>query len=137
VQAASFIFIIGLAGVGLNFWADKQRQTFRELDGKCLVWGKAPVYVKAAYSMTNAQTGKVVKKSSLLLASGWWGIARHLQYAFELTAVRQRRSFSLLPTMTWFYSSSTHLASRCIHWCGMFIDMLCRRGRGACWPAGR
>jgi 7-dehydrocholesterol reductase len=53
-----------------------------------MVWGKAPVFVKAAYSMTDASTGKVVRKSSLLLASGWWGIARHLQYAFELTAVR-------------------------------------------------
>ena len=81
------IFVVGLAGVGLNFWADKQRQTFRELNGKCMVWGKAPVFVKAAYSMTDASTGKVVRKSSLLLASGWWGIARHLQYAFELTAV--------------------------------------------------
>ena len=81
------IFVVGLAGVGLNFWADKQRQTFRELNGKCLVWGKPPVYVKAAYSMANARTGKVEKKSSLLLASGWWGVARHVQYAFELTAV--------------------------------------------------
>ena len=33
-------------------------------------------------------SGKTVRKSSLLLASGWWGVARHFQYAFELTAVR-------------------------------------------------
>ena len=90
------IFVVGLAGVGLNFWADKQRQTFRELNGKCLVWGKPPVYVKAAYSMANAHTGKVEKKSSLLLASGWWGVARHLQYAFELTAVCYHTSGSRL-----------------------------------------
>lgn len=29
---------------------------------------------------------QTVKKTSLLLASGWWGVARHFQYTFELTA---------------------------------------------------
>ena len=57
LQAAGLIFIVGLAGVGLNFWADKQRQTFRELDGKCLIWGAEPVFVKAAYNMVDARTG--------------------------------------------------------------------------------
>ena len=32
------------------------------------------------------QTGKMETRTSLLLASGWWGVARHFQYMFELTA---------------------------------------------------
>ena len=31
-------------------------------------------------------TGKKSEKTSLLLASGFWGVARHFQYFFELTA---------------------------------------------------
>ena len=112
--AALLIFGVGLAGVGLNFWADNQRQVFREMDGKCTIWGAKPVFIKASYTMVDAKTGKVrsfarlavgppclcvatlaegpacwrqaVRKQSLLLASGWWGVARHFQYAFELTA---------------------------------------------------
>jgi len=84
--SALAIFTIGLLGVGLNFWADDQRQRFREKKGKCTVWGKKPVYIDAQYDAYNATTGKVERHRSLLLASGWWGTARHFQYFFELTA---------------------------------------------------
>jgi 7-dehydrocholesterol reductase len=80
------IFGIGVAGVLLNFWADSQRMMFREKNGKCLIWGKEPKYIKAQYEALNSETGKVETHQSLLLASGWWGVARHFQYLFELTA---------------------------------------------------
>ena len=85
-MGAGIIFVIGLAGVLLNFWADNQRQIFREQNGQCLVWGAKPQFVRATYQFVDAATGKVEQRKSLLLASGWWGIARHFQYAFELTA---------------------------------------------------
>ena len=63
-----------------------QRQIFREQDGKGLVWGKKPTFIRAKYQLVNAASGKIEQRVSLLLASGWWGIARHFQYALELTA---------------------------------------------------
>ena len=83
---ASIIFGVGLLGVGLNFWADAQRMRFREANGKCKVWGRKPVYIKTKYVTADPATGALTEHSSLLLASGWWGVARHLQYSFELTA---------------------------------------------------
>ena len=46
-ESAVAIFAVGLAGVLLNFWTDNQRQVFRELDGKGLVWGEKPRFVRA------------------------------------------------------------------------------------------
>ena len=59
---------------------------FREANGKCKVWGRKPVYIKTKYVTADPIDGTLTEHSSLLLASGWWGVARHLQYSFELTA---------------------------------------------------
>jgi 7-dehydrocholesterol reductase len=83
-NAAAAIFAVGLSGVLLNFWADMQRQRFRERKGKGLVWGKKPKYIEASYTVL--EKGKRQTKTSLLLASGFWGIARHSHYLFELMA---------------------------------------------------
>jgi len=82
---ASAIFAFGLAGVIFNFWADHQRQAFRETGGKLKVWGRPPVSIEATYT-TCAADGTLKTHTSLLLASGWWGVARHMQYTFELMA---------------------------------------------------
>ena len=77
---------VGLAAVALNYWADKQRQDFREhFEKGYKVWGKEAVYVEAEYAVIG-KDGKTRMRKSLLLASGFWGVARHFQYAFELTA---------------------------------------------------
>jgi len=82
---AILIFIVGVAAIGFNFWADDQRQRFREKKGECTVWGKKPDFIEAEYEVFNVETGKSEKHFSLLHASGWWGVARHVSYAFELT----------------------------------------------------
>jgi len=84
-EMAIFIAAVGFSGVLLNYWADKQRMDFRANNGQGLIWGKAPVYIKAKYSIDN-DDGSITIKDSLLLASGFWGIARHFHYVFELTA---------------------------------------------------
>jgi 7-dehydrocholesterol reductase len=48
---ALLIFGVGVAGVLLNFWADSQRMIFREKNGKCLIWGKPPKFIKASYQV--------------------------------------------------------------------------------------
>jgi len=82
---AIFICAVGFSGVLLNYWADKQRMDFRANNAEGLVWGKPPVYVKAQYTILN-KDGSSTTRESLLLASGFWGIARHFHYVFELTA---------------------------------------------------
>ena len=38
------------------------------------------------YETVDPASGALVKRESLLLASGWWGTARHQHYFFELMA---------------------------------------------------
>lgn len=38
------------------------------------------------YQQFDAELGTTETRESLLLASGWWGAARHMQYTFELMA---------------------------------------------------
>lgn len=40
--------------------------------GKTTVWGKEPLLVEARYTTEDSQ-----ERKHLLLASGWWGVARH------------------------------------------------------------
>jgi len=79
------IFSLSMLGVLCNFLADDQRQKFRESNGTLDVWGKPPTYIKAQYQLRSAD-GTTETRTSLLLASGWWGVARHFQYFFELMA---------------------------------------------------
>jgi len=84
--AATYLFIISIAGVVLNYMADRERDVFRATNGEALVWGKKPNFIKATYTIIDRKTGESSQKTSLLLASGFWGVARHFQYFFELTA---------------------------------------------------
>lgn len=83
---ASGLFVVSLAGVVLNYLADRERDVFRATNGKSLVWGKKPTFIEASYTVVDRETGESREKRSLLLASGFWGVARHFQYFFELTA---------------------------------------------------
>lgn len=76
---ALLITLVGAASILINFSADRQRQMVRATNGNCTVWGKKPVTTRAVYTTT---TGEV--KENLLLASGWWGVARHFHYVPEL-----------------------------------------------------
>jgi 7-dehydrocholesterol reductase len=78
------IFSAGVLMVYVNYDADRQRQVFRESQGKSTtvnVWGKPPQFIVANYV-----TEKGEKKQSLLLSSGWWGLARHFHYVPEILA---------------------------------------------------
>ena len=81
--SATFL-ILGLLSIWINYDSDRQRQTFRSTDGKALVWGKKPVIVHAEYRVL--KNDRWVTKKSILLASGWWRIARHFHYLPEITA---------------------------------------------------
>ena len=78
---ATLILIAGIASVLINYQADYQRELARNTDGNCLIWGKPPKLIRANYKTSTGQT-----KNSLLLVSGWWGVARHFHYLPELAA---------------------------------------------------
>ena len=81
VPLSATIMLLGILCIVINYWADNQREYFRESHGNCLIWGKHPVQIMAKYT-----TGDGKEKTSLLLASGWWGLSRHFHYVPELAA---------------------------------------------------
>lgn len=76
---ATSILVLGAASILINYFADRQRLMTRATDGECKIWGKKPVTVFAQYQTTEGD-----KKQTILLASGWWGVARHFHYVPEL-----------------------------------------------------
>lgn len=72
------IFLLGTVSILLTYFADRQRQQVRVMNGECRVWKKEPQLIIANYT---TQTGE--QKQSLLLASGFWGISRHFHYVPE------------------------------------------------------
>jgi 7-dehydrocholesterol reductase len=78
-SVAALNLIIGLGAVWANYSTDAQRQRVRAANGNALVWGKPAKLVHASYI-----TGDGKARKSILLASGWWGVSRHLNYVWEL-----------------------------------------------------
>ncbi len=77
---SQFSFVLGLASVVLSYLTDTQRGRVRQSNGQCTVWGCAPKLIRPKYVDA---LGK--KKNTILLASGFWGLARHMNYLFEWT----------------------------------------------------
>ncbi|MBA2368866.1 MAG: 7-dehydrocholesterol reductase [Candidatus Protochlamydia sp.] len=78
-MAAPVLFIVGASAILVNYFADRQRQKVRATNGNCLIWGKKTQLITANYTTYQGDT-----QQNLLLASGWWGIARHFHYIPEL-----------------------------------------------------
>lgn len=73
-----------VACLGLVYWADRQRQVFRETDGRSMLWWPVkPNSLTVRYQVTTMDGSKLTK-DSLLLTNGFWGVVRHPQYIFEL-----------------------------------------------------
>lgn len=68
----------GVTSIVITYLADAQRRRVRDTQGKIMVWGKPPVLIVARYT-----TGDGKQNQNLLLASGWWGVARHFHYVPE------------------------------------------------------
>lgn len=76
---AAFSVALGLAGYIVFRSANNCRTNFRASKGAALVWGRPARYVTAHYETADGR-----KHSSLLLASGFWGWARHFNYTGDL-----------------------------------------------------
>jgi 7-dehydrocholesterol reductase len=90
VPLAATIVLLGLVCIATNYLADSQRQRVRATGGHCLVWGSPPALIRA--------------RGSLLLASGFWGLARHFHYVPELgAAVFWTLPAGVAHALPWFY----------------------------------
>lgn len=78
-ELAMFYVIAGLISIFVNYDADNHRGVFRKYDGAVTIFGNDAKYIVAKYT---PQNGK--EKTSLLLLSGYWGIARHFHYLPEI-----------------------------------------------------
>src|SRR3990167_8747631 len=93
------ILITGLVAYYLFRSSNNQRRKFREKNGKINIWGKQAKYISAEYNTVDGKKGK-----SLLLISGWWGLARHFNYLADIV-----QSFCYCvpcgfnDVMPWFY----------------------------------
>lgn len=81
MPAALAVALLGLVAIWVNYDADAQRQRVRATNGETKVWGRPPVIVRARWVAGDGQ-----ERDSILLASGWWGVARHFHYVPELAA---------------------------------------------------
>ena len=78
---ATVIFSLGVVCILGNYLADRQRVIVRETKGNCKIWRKEPRILVAKYKTAEGQV-----RESILLASGWWGVARHFHYIPEIAA---------------------------------------------------
>jgi Delta14-sterol reductase len=70
VAEAIALVLLNVAGYAIFRGANLQKHHFRK-DPTRPVWGRPPEYIKTA-------------RGTLLLTSGWWGIARHMNYLGDL-----------------------------------------------------
>ena len=83
-EAATALGIGGLLCALMNYWTDRQRQVFRETNGKSMLWWPTPPRsLHVDYTITT-QTGENEQRETLLLLNGFWGMVRHPQYIFEM-----------------------------------------------------
>jgi len=78
ISAAS-ILLTGIGGYVLFRSVNHQKDLVRRTKADCKIWGAPAQVVRAKY-----QTSDGLEHESLLLCSGWWGMARHVNYLGDL-----------------------------------------------------
>jgi 7-dehydrocholesterol reductase len=126
---------VALAGFGLvalfgNYAADEQRRRVRATDGQTRIWGREPELIRATYTPADGRP-----RESLLLASGWWGVARHFHYLPELgVALAWTLPVGFARLLPWFYLP--YLTVLLVHR-ALRDDQRCARKYGAAWEEYR
>lgn len=76
---AAFVLGLGLVGFWIFASSNNQKDRFRNETHPSPFWGKETKWIPCSYK---TQDGTV--RESRLLTSGWWGIARHMNYTGDL-----------------------------------------------------
>ncbi|XP_061435147.1 7-dehydrocholesterol reductase isoform X1 [Lethenteron reissneri] len=77
--AAVGVLLLGLSGYFVFRVSNHQKDLFRRTDGRCLIWGSPPRSFECSYASADGR-----RHRSRLLASGFWGLARHFNYTGDL-----------------------------------------------------
>ncbi|KAH3764192.1 7-dehydrocholesterol reductase [Pelomyxa schiedti] len=77
-KLAAAIFCVGFIATWVNYFADTQRHWVRQ-NPETKIWGKKPQLICARYLSDDGKG-----HTSILLASGWWGVSRHFHYLPDL-----------------------------------------------------
>ncbi len=128
--ASTLVLIGGALAIGASTLADRERRRVRDTGGETTVWRRPPALIRAPYVDERG-----VRRENLLLASGFWGIARHFHYVPEvLSAV-----FWTLPAgfdhfLPWFYV--VYIALLLVHR-ALRDDARCAEKYGEAWEEYR
>ena len=76
---AGLVLLLGLGGYYIFRSSNNQKDKFRQSPECALIWGKKPKAISCEYVSFDGKTYQ-----SNLLASGWWGKARHMNYTGDL-----------------------------------------------------
>jgi len=80
ITQALAIMALNLTGIAIFRFANNQKRYFREANGNYYIMGKKATYLRTKYKLADGTV-----QESLLLTSGFWGIARHFNYVGDLT----------------------------------------------------
>lgn len=109
---ALFVLALGILGFWIFLSSNNQKDRFRSKDGKVLIWGKEPSFIPCMYTTKDGEL-----RHSKLLVSGWWGLARHMNYTGDLIlslAYSLACGFDFLFPYFYFIFMSILLIHRCI-----------------------
>jgi 7-dehydrocholesterol reductase len=76
---AAGILLMGVGGYTLFRSVNYQKDLVRRTKGDCKLWGSPAKILRVKY-----RTKDGLEHDSLLLCSGWWGFARHVNYLGDL-----------------------------------------------------
>ncbi|KAI8903513.1 ergosterol biosynthesis ERG4/ERG24 [Gorgonomyces haynaldii] len=71
--------LLGAVGYYIFRTVNNQKDLVRATDGKCIIWGKPAQVIRTEFTTTDGSVHR-----SLLLISGYWGLARHFNYLGDL-----------------------------------------------------
>ena len=124
--AVTGVLSLGLGGYAIFFATNNQRNRFRQGAGPMQVWGKEAAWIDAPYVTLDGE-----RRQSRLLISGWWGLARHVNYVGDImlaSAVGLACGFgNILP-----YMYPTFLTGLLLHRIKR-DDIRCRKKYGEAW----
>eukprot|EP00158_Paraphelidium_tribonemae_P008658 Partr_v1_DN28644_c1_g1_i2_m50421 putative )-reductase len=97
--AAAGVFALGMFGYYIFRSVNYQKDLIRRTNGDCLIWGKPAKMIRAKYTTSDGK-----EHSSILLCSGWWGLARHFNYTGDLVlSLAMCASCGIDHILPWFY----------------------------------
>ncbi|CAD5226357.1 unnamed protein product [Bursaphelenchus okinawaensis] len=79
IASCCALFLLGLLFQLWTGLVDEQKKEFRDCDGQMKIDGKDPFYIVAKYRKEGGEAA-----TNILLGSGYWGKARHFNYATEI-----------------------------------------------------